>query len=488
MDTNQLARTITRMRPLSLILFALAAASLASAAAGTLNLPAGQITATQSFVAPGSFFATALSGVGAGFDITNVTYPGWCGDSQFAPVVVTQLVKAYSTYSATLPANAQNPAWPKVNHVLNNKIGTPDEIQAAIWILLNGFTTFDVTPNVTAMVNAANANPGFVPGEGQTVAVLLYVDGFAPEGPVQDTIIEVPLGGAVCATAPGGVDLGGLNNYLFFFANGSTDANWQGASKGFVGNVVINGVVAAERTSGSFAYAGKISTSDSTLGAWQSIVNNNPGQASASTGQSTLAAQMETALRNAFTQINGLAVTPGFESRSAVSLNGLNKQNGTAETVVINVTSGLSINSQIEICGDARDTFILRWDTDANFANGYQGQVKFQSGGAIVPKCGLKAGNFVHVAGDINASGGGGNPPLPYPQGPRLNEGLGSLITNASNFNGGGFFTGYWLTTGNSKGETAPLSNGIFVGGWYSLTAKFSMTSGASGVHVCPAP
>ena len=28
------------------------------------------------------------------------------------------------------------------------------------------------------------------------------------------------------ATAMGGVDLGGLTDYLFVFTNGSTDANW----------------------------------------------------------------------------------------------------------------------------------------------------------------------------------------------------------------------------------------------------------------------
>lgn len=35
-------------------------------------------------------------------------------------------------------------------------------------------------------------------------------------------------------------------------------------------------------------------------------------------------------------------------------------------------------------------------------------------------------------------------------------------------------------------GETSSLSNGIFVGGWYSLTTKFSMTSGTSGVYIAP--
>ena len=286
----------------------------------------------------------------------------------------------------------------------------------------------------------------------------------------------------------GGVDLRGIaDNYLFFFADGSTDANWQGATKGFAGNVVVDGILAKERTSGGVPYAGTIYTSDTTLGAWQSIVNQNAGQAFASYGNAALVSSMKAKLTAAFAQINALAATPGYQSRSSTSLNGLNTQNGVAETFVINVTSGLGVSTKINITGDAGDAFILRWDTDANFANGYQGIVKFQSGGAIVPLGGLKASNFVHVAGDINASGGGSNPPAPYPQGPRLNNGTGALISGGSNFSGGGFFTGYWLTTGDpSTRTTQSLSNGIFVGGWYSTTTKFSMTSGTSGVYVAP--
>src|SRR6188474_1440295 len=79
----------------------------------------------------------------------------------------------------------------------------------------------------------------------------------------------------------GGVDLGALPDHLFFFANGSQDANWQGASKGFVGDVAVNGQLASERTSGSVPYSGTIYTNDTTLGAWQNIVNSNPGQAAA---------------------------------------------------------------------------------------------------------------------------------------------------------------------------------------------------------------
>lgn len=289
-------------------------------------------------------------------------------------------------------------------------------------------------------------------------------------------------------TTLGGVNMGSLTNFLFVFTNGSTDANWQGATKGFIGNVAVDGLQASERTSGDVPYAGTIFTNASTLGAWQNIVDSNPGQAFSSTGNTGLLAGLEADLSNAFTQINGLSATPGYTSVSASSLNGLNTQNGTPDTYVINVTSGFSgISSQIDITGDPTDVFILRWDSDANFANGYQGQVKFQSGGAIVPLGGLTPGNFINVAGDINSSGGGSTPASPYPQGPRYDSGLGALINGGSDFSGGGFFTGYWLTTGDpSNFQTAPLSNGIFAGGWYTSTTKFSMTSGTSGVYVPP--
>jgi hypothetical protein len=289
----------------------------------------------------------------------------------------------------------------------------------------------------------------------------------------------------------GGVNLGNLTDYLFFFANGSADANWQGATKGFVGDVAVDGVQASERTSGTVPYAGTIYSNDSTLGAWQNIVNApvNAGQAFSATGEVSRISALESDLTSAFAQINALPATPGYTSVSSTSLNGLNTQNGINEVFVINVTSGFSISSQINITGDPGDVFILRWDTDSNPANGYQGQVKFQSGGAIVPLGGLTPANFIHVAGDINASGGGTTPASPYPQGPRFNDGQGALINDGSDFSGGGFFTGYWLTTGDpTNGETQSLSNGIFVGGWYTSTTKFSMTSGTSGVYVSPNP
>jgi len=294
----------------------------------------------------------------------------------------------------------------------------------------------------------------------------------------------------------GGINMGSLTDYLFFFADGSSDANWQGATKGFVGDVAVNGVVASERTSGSVPYAGTISTNDSTLSAWQDIVDQNPLQAFSSLNQTTLINQLNNDLISAIQQINALPATPGFSSVSSTSLDGLNTQNGIDEVYVINITSGLNFSTKINITGDSGDVFILRWDTDGDASNGYQGQLKPQSGGAIVPNGDLTPANFISVAGDINASGGGSNPVAPYPQGPRFDDGTGVLINNGTDWNGGGFFTGYLLTTGAPTifdpitglytGETSSLSNGIFVGGWYSLTTKFSMTSGTSGVYVSP--
>lgn len=292
----------------------------------------------------------------------------------------------------------------------------------------------------------------------------------------------------------GGINMGNLTQYLLIFTNGSVDANWQGATKGFVGKVAINGIAASERTSGGVPYKGTVVTNNSSLGVWQDIIDQNSSQAFVSTGQTGTISGLQSDLENAFANINGLTVTSGYNGITPQSLNGLNTQNGIAETFVFDITSGFQVSTKIDITGDAGDTYIFRWDTDEDFSNGYNGQVKFQSGGAIVPHGGLTASNFIHVAGNIASSGGGSNPALPYPQGPRVVNGTGALIDGGADFNGGGFFTGYWLTTGSPTnfdsgqpyGATSSLSNAIFVGGWYSKTTKFSMTSGTSGVYVAP--
>src|SRR5437868_9771349 len=182
-----------------------------------------------------------------------------------------------------------------------------------------------------------------------------------------------------------GIDMGSLMDYTLVFSSGQFDANWQGATKGFAGDVAVNGLVANERTSGGVPFAGTITTNDNSLNGWQGIVNQNSGQATVVYNDSATIADLGNSIENVFQQVNNLTPTPGYESRTPQSLDGLNTQNGISETFVINITSGFQVSTQIDITGDADDYFILKWDTDATFYNGYSGQVKFQSGGAIVP-------------------------------------------------------------------------------------------------------
>ncbi len=294
-----------------------------------------------------------------------------------------------------------------------------------------------------------------------------------------------------------GVDLGGLTDYLFFFADGRDLANWAGTSRGYLGQVAVDGIQAIQRTAGSVPYAGTIHTNATSLANWLNIINENPGQASGIVNQVALINNLESNLVSALLQVNALPATPGFASVSSSSLNGLNTLNGIYETFVINVTSGFTVPAKIYITGDPGDVYVLRWDLDANFADGYEGQVYFQGGAAIVPQGGLTPTNFINVAGELAASAGGTTPLPPYPQGPRYADGSGALIIGGSDFVGGGFFTGYWLTTGAPTiagpsglwvGPNATLTSAIFVGGWYTLATRFSLTAGSSGVYVSPNP
>ncbi|MBT8148420.1 MAG: VPLPA-CTERM sorting domain-containing protein [Gammaproteobacteria bacterium] len=281
------------------------------------------------------------------------------------------------------------------------------------------------------------------------------------------------------------VPLGGLTDYLFVFTRGEIDLNWQSASKGYVGDIAVDGVQADERTSGTLPYAGTITTNDTTLGAWQDIVDDNPGQAAGVTGETALITGLEADLANAFATGNALAADLTYNDVDTISP--LNTQNGTGEFFVIDVTGNMATSNAIEITGDANDFFLFRWDDDGDLGNGFDGQVKFQSGGGINPLGDLGANNFVHFAGDINASGGGD-----FSAYTNLQDELGEIaaIDGGDPVSGGGLFTGYWLTTGTppAPGESSAMSNAIFVGGWYTEATKLSLTSGSSGVYVAPIP
>src|SRR5581483_7056658 len=134
-----------------------------------------------------------------------------------------------------------------------------------------------------------------------------------------------------------GVLAGAVNNFMFVFTQGNTDANWQSASKGYAGNVLVNGTQASERTSGNFPFAGTVVTSSSTLGPWQSIVNQNSSQASASVANSGEVTAIQNALHLVMVSLQLLPATPGFESVSASSLNGLNTSTISGYTPIMNL-------------------------------------------------------------------------------------------------------------------------------------------------------
>ena len=343
---------------------------------------------------------------------------------------------------------------------------TAEDIAVGAWDAETRTFTEDAVPYdaVRVVTRRSESYGGTVP------SLVLYFFGFDGWTIAEDSVAMLP-GGCV-----GDVTLGALSDYLFVYTDASSDGNWQAASKGFVGNVAVDGIQASERTSGTFDYSGTIYTNDGSAGAWEAIVSANSNTANSVVDEDDRIAVLEYDLANAMSQIDALPASPGYESVSALALDGLNTQDGISETYVINITSDLKVDELINITGDAGDAFVMRWDEDLG-TPGYQGQVKFQSGGAINPLGGLVPSNFVHVAGDLNASGGGSNP-----------SGLAPYLAEIQNeVNGGGFFTGYWLTTGDpDDSETSSLSNAIFVGGWYSSTTKFSMTSGTSGVYVAP--
>lgn len=175
------------------LLFPQSAAAQCANCAATVSVPPGQISAFQlQNSAPGSasFASILLNNVPAGYEVVSGAYKGWCGDYDGTVVVLSPMVQLKSTYEPSV--QAQNPNWPKANYILNHKQGTYQDVQRAIWEVLYPGRTPGLFPSTSAsqsMVAAANANPTFMPAQGQILALLLVQDG---PGGQQDTFIEVP--------------------------------------------------------------------------------------------------------------------------------------------------------------------------------------------------------------------------------------------------------------------------------------------------------
>jgi len=160
-----------------------------------INLPPSAVTATIT-IGSQSFQDVALSGVPSGYDVGNNSYLGWCveafnlnnpGDGNTVHQAILK-----STTAGGLPTQYASKPWDKINYVLNNKLGSAQEVQYVLWHYTDGITIDPgFMPNAVAMIQDADANgSGFVPGARDVTAALLVFQGASTNE--QGTIIEVP--------------------------------------------------------------------------------------------------------------------------------------------------------------------------------------------------------------------------------------------------------------------------------------------------------
>jgi len=120
-----------------------------------LTLPDGQIQAAPTQT-PDPDTTPAASG--AGFFQVQITgssgnlpdgsnYAGWCASLQ--SYSADSGLTGYTVASTYLPG-LNNAAWNEVNYILNNKQGTVQDVQQAIWIVLTGVANV-YNPSTTAV-------------------------------------------------------------------------------------------------------------------------------------------------------------------------------------------------------------------------------------------------------------------------------------------------------------------------------------------------
>jgi len=168
----------------------------------SINLPSGEVSLTIQWPSSECYYYVWLSDVPSGYHVSNGRYLGWCVDEYHVIVPgETYRAKMYSTYDPDNPHPDED--WDMVNYILNHKQEPWEDVQDAIWFFVDG-GRWPSNPAGQAMVNDALANgEGFVPGPGQTLAVILYIDGYTQipiievTVPVQNVVPQYPLGTAL---------------------------------------------------------------------------------------------------------------------------------------------------------------------------------------------------------------------------------------------------------------------------------------------------
>jgi hypothetical protein len=222
----------------------LSLASPAGAQAPVLSLPPGTIAVSP--IQTGTTYAqvTLTVPTGTPYSVWSTTYNGWCINPEAS--LEAYSATPYSSYDPALPADEGTAVqWQEVNWVLNHKQGnsgtlttTMADIQKVIWRLLFSTSVYNggLSPAATTLLSDATTyGPGFVPGPGQIMAVVLYAYGI--EDPAnqnaavpQDLIIEVTVGGQIGDFVWNNVAQNGLQNSGEPGINGVTVQLYSGST------------------------------------------------------------------------------------------------------------------------------------------------------------------------------------------------------------------------------------------------------------------
>jgi hypothetical protein len=162
--------------------------------ANDVNLPSTSVY-IEVFNGTQSYFITNLIGVPEGYDVANGTYIGWCVDSRTTMSRSPDIHEVRLFSSISPPDDLANENWDMVNYILNHKQGVKDDIQQAIWYFVSIMGNFTPTRTIAwAIVNDTLANgEGFVPDQGQTIAVICDPLIFSHQPDVQVSIIEATM-------------------------------------------------------------------------------------------------------------------------------------------------------------------------------------------------------------------------------------------------------------------------------------------------------
>jgi len=208
---------------------------LASEPEPTVRLPT-QLVTMRAVDDPESYFEMTLSGIPAGYDVTNGSYLGWCVQRETSMTRrVNHTVLLYSSYDPAMPVHFHSNYWDKVNYVINHKNGSRESIQNVIWYFICNYSYPSNDSQAQAMIVAANAADNvssFIPQAGDTIAILVdVINGIYS---IQRTFLEL--------TLPSAVPIGNLV-WNDWDADGIQDAGEPGIPGVTVGLYTQNGTL-----------------------------------------------------------------------------------------------------------------------------------------------------------------------------------------------------------------------------------------------------